>query len=810
LRDYESAGELLRCWDGQLHLPAGLAEAVAGVSGLAERAIEQFDQWLGSWLGGISGSGEIGPEGAGTGQGTGSHGGDEPVKVFDLIVPPSGPHGPVDPSAFSLVQVFDVGWLSDPGYQRQLDNFAASPGAFKTIRVMKVFTSGGTLETGINGTAESGTVWPAGAAGTAIDFSVTLNALAELTSRGLTPFIVLSFFPDGIYNNTSYAGTSPLPGPTGPSSADGIIASDWTQILANWTTLVEAFFAALIGDPRFGGEAIGGWWFEVWDEPDDYVGSLWGPDNGTGGLTYYQQLYQATCTAVAAAVTAKGYTIRLGGPTITGPNVVGANSPIPGTMPTMMSDFIDFVKSNGLQCNFLSFHAKGSWSSCLNGAPFDLSTGVPTPVVNGAPVLQSVVDAADQTAAFAKAKGLTPITVINDEADMRLLFDVPFRPRMTQQFPTWLTALMIAYDSLASEYAPSGIQFMLGSDDAELPLVGWTQTTSVESVRGEGLEYNVSDDPAFAPAAFGQQRSIMTAASTGGPGNSVSWQQGSCSIDLLKVPVYNFYELLRLLGDQHGTFLSGSGNYYPHNSDLFHIITVSSTHIGSIFCVYPPDPPGGPSKSPWPINYTIVGIPWSKINWYQFQIDGTLSNGFSAAGGPADEPVVSVCAPNSGQPFPVTSIPLANLGAGGIRLKQELSVAAQAVGHSLTGGQFNAPALSLPAYTTTMFWITEYSETAPAQLAWSGPTPPTLDTTPGGTNVVLQWTPSTDPTFYSYQVARDSRSNVISPAPLRAALWVDTSVASSGPTTTHTYWVRAVSASQKFGAWSPSLVVPVP
>jgi hypothetical protein len=38
-----------------------------------------------------------------------------------------------------------------------------------------------------------------------------------------------------------------------------------------------------------------------------------------------------------------------------------------------------------------------------------------------------------------------------------------------------------------------------------------------------------------------------------------------------------------------------------------------------------------------------------------------------------------------------------------------------------------------------VFWITEYTEAVPAAPVWAGPTPPTLDTTPNGTNVVLRW-----------------------------------------------------------------------
>jgi len=706
--------------------------------------------------------------------------------IEDLIVPKTGPQGPVDPGAYSLVQEFDVGWLLDPGYQRLLDNLQASPGAFKTIRVMKVFTSGGTPETGISGTTASGTVWPAGALSTTIDFTVTFNALAELVNRKLTPFIVLSFFPDGIYNDSpSYSSPGNSPGPLGPPgpSQTSINPTDWNGILTNWQTLVEAFFDQLIA--KFGATEIAGWWFEVWNEPDDLT--MWNPDSLTGDLSYYQQLYQTT-SAAAKAVLAKNtnYKIRLGGPAITGPSVVGTNTMIPGTTPTLMSGFIKFVKSNGLKCDFLSFHGKGAWSPCLNGAPLDQNG---FPIVNGAPVLQAAIDAADQTASFAKAAGLTPIVVVNDEADMRLFFGLPFRPRMTQQFPAWLTALMVAYDSLAAEYASDQISFMVGSDDAELQLVGWTQSVSYQKNTETNQEViTPSSNPTFAAAAFGQQRSIMTAASTGGA-SATSWVQGTCPVDLLKVPAYNFYEILRLLGDQHGTFLSGSNNYFPHNSDLFHMITGDAKRIASVFCVYPPKPPGGPAQSSWSLNYSIIGIPWPTFNWYQFQIDGTHSNSFNAAGGPAHEPVASSCVPS---PLPPTSLALTGLPAAAIRKQQELQVVHKGV-MSGTKGVFHVPNLSIPTYTTIVFWITENNPKAakPTKPSWIGPNPPTIDTTPGGAkNVVLRWTPNTAPTFYTYQVARDEPKNIVSPEPLRSAMWIDTGVTGS-----HTYWVTSVDAS---------------
>ena len=76
-------------------------------------------------------------------------------------------------------------------------------------------------------------------------------------------------------------------------------------------------------------------------------------------------------------------------------------------------------------------------------------------------------------------------------------------------------------------------------------------------------------------------------------------------------------------------------------------------------------------------------------------------------------------------------------------------------------------ALNIPAYTTTVFWITEYNaKDAPDAPVWETTEPLALDTTPYGTNVVLNWRPSTEPQFYSYEVYRDEQTNRISPDPL--------------------------------------------
>jgi hypothetical protein len=603
------------------------------------------------------------------------------VTVEDLTVPLSGPKGPVNGAEFSLVGEFDVDYLTDAGFKRLLDNLAASPGALKTVRVMKVLNSG-TPEPGTSQppTSSSGTVWPKGGS---IDLSTTFDALAELTTRGLIPFVVLGFFPANV-------SVSPIAPP-----------ADYT----NWTTLIQAFFDGLLADPRFGAAAISQWWFEVWNEPDN--GSFWQGTIGSTSSSDYFSLYKAT----SDAVTAKGYNIRLGGPAIEGRNI-----------DLYMQRFTDFLVNNPtVKCNFLSFHGKGDWNLI---AP---------------PDLPAVVNQADQTAQIAMAHAnpgrFTGITIVNDEADMRVRFGVPFRPRMTEQFPAWLTALMITHDALSSQYSPQGFRFMTGSDNANLQLVS---------------------------NAFDEKRSIMTAASAWTP---VAGSQ--LATDLLKLPVYGFYELLRLLGDHHGTFISGAQNYYPNNSDLFHAITVAATNIGSVFCVYP----NGNSNNAWDLNYSIVGISWNPVNVARFQIDHVRSNSYTKAGGP----------PASG-----TSLPFPAGNAGPIRLAQEIGVTAAIQSNmTLTNGTFH-DTVHLDAYSTAVYWITPFApNSVPA-------TPTQFTGVREGNNVILRWKPNVEPFFYSYEVRLSEET--ITPIPLRAAIWVDTKVTTGA----RTYNVRAVSASGVF------------
>src|SRR5690349_12060566 len=154
--------------------------------------------------------------------------------------PSAGPTGPVVVDDFNMVGVYDIDWLLEPRFDRLLDYMAASPVAFKTVRVFGALSSGALDD--LSPPRSSGSVWPTAAA--PIDFSRTFAALEALTRRGLVPFVVLGFFPAAVSSHPIVP----------PPSFD------------HWKTLVRAFFDRLVADPRFGPTAIARWWFEVWNE----------------------------------------------------------------------------------------------------------------------------------------------------------------------------------------------------------------------------------------------------------------------------------------------------------------------------------------------------------------------------------------------------------------------------------------------------------------------------------------------------------------------------------------------------------------
>jgi glycosyl hydrolase family 39 (putative alpha-L-iduronidase) len=587
--------------------------------------------------------------------------------VDSALAGAAGPQGPVRIDEFSTVGVFDADWLVEPRFTRLLDNMAASPGAFRTVRFFGALNTG---EMEKVFPATSGIVWPA--PDRPMDFSITVRALDALVSRGLVPFVGLTFFPAAV-----------SPSPIGPPSD-----------FSSWRKLVRAFLDRLV--ERYGPSEVRNWWFEAWNEPN--MPPFW-----RGSFEQYLDLYRATSEVVRES----GHSIRLGGPVI-------AYTPSDG--PALMERFLAFLaREPAVKCDFISFHRKGIWTT-----------------EETEPRVEKLVAAAEATAQavlrLVPDRAAHGLWIVNNEADMKVQFDRPYEPRMTEQFPAWLAAVTVAYDGLSAKYAAQGLRFLAAADDANQQLV---------------------------QAPFDGRRSIMSRTSTS-------------ERSLVKVPVYNYYELLRLLGDRHGSFLSGAEAYFP-NSDLFHMVTASDSHVSALFAAYSTgQAPGGPGGSD--IHYTLQDIPWPRVNIVRFRIDATHSNAYTAAGR-----ALSVAVADSQTERRV-------------RHAQELEVDAPLQsGIELPDHTFR-DRFDIEPCAAVLHWITPFGNEPPGAPSW-------LEASVEDGNVVLRWTPNQESFFYSYELfllqPDGAPGRLLSPVPLRAAMWIDTAPEPGR----RVYGVRAVSAS---------------
>jgi xylan 1,4-beta-xylosidase len=560
---------------------------------------------------------------------------------------------------FDMVGVFDLDWLTEPRYARLLDAMAASPGAFGAVRVFGALNAG-TRERDFP-TASGGT-WTSPAAPP--DFTATLANLDALVTRGLVPFLPLTFFPPAV-----------SPGPVAPPHDFG-----------PWQRLVRGFLDAAVA--RYGAAEVSRWWFEVWNEPN--MPPFW-----AGSFEQYLELYRAT----AEAVRASGHAVRLGGPAI-------AWMP-PDEGPALMERFLRFLRDEPrTACDFLSFHRKGSWAEW-----------------EGEPRLSRLVEAAERTAELALqlvpercARGLV---LVNNEADMRVGFQHPYAPRMSERHAAWLAALAATHAALSARHAPHGLRFMAAADNANQHLV---------------------EEP------FDGRRALMTPTAADRPD------------DLVKLPVFAHYELLRLLGDGlcQADMLPGG---------VYRLVTADRHRVAALLAFHPDSP--GHAPAPLEVDLVLRDIPWARANLAVFRIDSRHSNAFAA----------------HGSRMPSAAIPPAE--ARRLRFAAELAEDRPARhGLSVEGGRIGLR-LHLPAFATVLAWVTPFSTQLP-------PGPRRLDASAAHGNVVLRWTPSPDPALYGYELFRSGTAQPIAPVPLRGACWVDTAPRRG---VALGYAVRAVSAS---------------
>ena len=575
-----------------------------------------------------------------------------------VLVHSARPGAPFRVDAFNIAGVFDADWLLERRYTRLLDTMAASPGAFGTVRFFGALNAGEREDVFPTG---SGRTWP-DAAGP-MDFSPSFAALDTLVSRGITPFVGLTFFPRAV---------SPGPVTPPPGGHDA------------WQRLVRGFLDAAVA--RYGAEAVSRWWFEGWNEPN--MPPFWG-----GSFDQYLDLYRATSEAVLAS----GHAIRLGGPVL---------AYMPGEGLPLMERFLTFLaREPGVKCDFVSMHRKGVWVADEHE-----------------PVLARLEAAARETADAVlrlvpgRARGMA---IVNDEADMKVAFNTPYEPRMTEQFPAWLAASMILHERLSAEYASRGLRFVAAADHANQHLM---------------------------QGPFDGRRSLMSPVSAD-------------PADLAKLPVFHFHEMLRLLGERHGTTETATG--LP--AGLFHMVTTGTNGVAALLTHYP----DGPAE-PVELDYTVRDLPWPRVNLARFGVGRELSNGYTAAG---------------------RTLSPARVDAARVRMAAEMGAAEPLRPGVVPEGGALRLRLRLAPFETALVWVTPTRPEPPAAPAW-------VQAAAEAGNAVLRWTPGREADVYSYEVRRDGA--LISPVPLRAAMWVDTAPAPGR----HTYEVRAVSASGVAGVGS--------
>jgi xylan 1,4-beta-xylosidase len=563
-----------------------------------------------------------------------------------------GPH-PFRAAEFNTVGVFDADWLEDARYQRLLDTMEASPGAFGGVRFFGALNAGSRED---DFPTASGGTWLR--AGGAPDFTTTLRILEGLVRRGLVPFVALTFFPPAV-----------SPDPIAPPPS-----------LDRWERLVRAFIEA--ARARFGTAELSRWWLETWNEPN--MPQFWRGDFGR-----YLDLYRATARAV-------GPGLRLGGPAIAW---------LPdGSGPRLMERFLRMLAEEpGLPCDFLSFHRKGVWEEG-----------------EGEPQVSRLVGAAEATAELALrlvpercARGLA---IVNNEADMRVGFQQPYAPRMSERFPSWLAATATAHARLSARYASRGLRFVAAADNANQHLVR---------------------EP------FDGRRALMTPMAAGRPD------------DLIKLPVFGFYEMLRLLG-------GGLCTAEVLEGGLFQLVTADPGRIGAMLTHHPADPAA--ATGPVMLDWTLTDIPWSRVNLVIFRIDGALSNAFAAAGRRMPSPAIGLDA------------------AASLRNDAELALAMPPRhGIEVTGGRLALP-LRLDSFATVLVSVTPFQPTPPVAPEW-------VAATLSGGNAVLRWRGGGGPDLLGYELTRLDTPRP-APFPLRGEMWVDTA-----PGPSPRYAVRAVSMS---------------
>jgi xylan 1,4-beta-xylosidase len=260
---------------------------------------------------------------------------ESPAAPVVIDIDAAHPGGGYQP-AWNFFGADEPNYVYSPNGQKLLHELAALSPTPVHVRLHNLLTTG-------DGTPSlkwgSTNVYHEDAAGNPIyDWTITDRIFDALHDAGVEPLVEVGFMPEAL---------SIHPEPYRHTFPNGGIFTGWSyppKDYAKWSALVAAWAAHL--RDRYGADALRGWLWEVWNEPDI---SYW-----HGTPEEYDKLYDVTAAAIRSVLP----DAKIGGPDATGP---GARS-------TFLQQFLTHCSTGtnsatggtGAPLDFISFHPKGS------------------------------------------------------------------------------------------------------------------------------------------------------------------------------------------------------------------------------------------------------------------------------------------------------------------------------------------------------------------------------------------------------------------------------------------------------------------
>jgi xylan 1,4-beta-xylosidase len=172
------------------------------------------------------------------------------------------------------------------------------------------------------------------------DWTITDRIFDAMRDAGVEPLVEVGFMPEAL---------STHPQPYEHTFPDGSVFTGWSyppKDYDKWSALVTAWATHL--RDRYGANALRGWLWEVWNEPDI---SYW-----HGTLEEYEHLYDVTAAAIRTALPSA----KIGGPDSTGPGVGKSSDFLKQFMEHCLRGKNSATGGIGAPLDFISFHPKGS------------------------------------------------------------------------------------------------------------------------------------------------------------------------------------------------------------------------------------------------------------------------------------------------------------------------------------------------------------------------------------------------------------------------------------------------------------------